>query len=159
MPRPLLLRGEDGQSRSRRLFHVGLHCSPRRSGTAAPDVAVGEVVLTTESGDNNYATLASNGKVKLAGNRFVLQCDLKVTSVANSAILLGFASDAKNPIPNDASADPADWSYAAELVAEGSGTVGSPAFGDADGDGAPELWIPNYSDGKMLVYALNASAA
>ena len=58
-----------------------------------------------------------------------------------------------------ASADPADWSYAAELVAEGSGTVGSPAFGDADGDGAPELWIPNYSDGKMLVFALNASAA
>ena len=81
------------------------------SGTAAPDVAVGEVVLTTESGDNNYATLASNGKGKLAGNRFVLQCDLKVTSVANSAILLGFASDAKNPIPNDASADPADESF------------------------------------------------
>jgi hypothetical protein len=58
-----------------------------------------------------------------------------------------------------ASAAAGDWSYDAELVAEGSATVGSPAFGDANGDGVPELWVPNYSDNKMLVFALNASAA
>jgi len=69
------------------------------SGEGALSVPLGEVTLTTHTDDNDTAVLASNGLVKLAGNRFV--CDLpaiELDVLGASSFLIGFAQSATDPI-------------------------------------------------------------
>ena len=61
-------------------------------------VTLGEVTLNAAGTDNATAVLASNGLVKLAGNRFVCQCTFKMDDVADSSFLIGFAQSATDPI-------------------------------------------------------------
>lgn len=47
---------------------------------------------------------------------------------------------------------PDDWTYDATRVATGSGTVGSVAVGDANGDGWTDVVVPMYADNRVDLY-------
>jgi len=51
------------------------------------------------------------------------------------------------------SQDSADWNYSQSMVCNSTGTIGSPAVGDVDGDGMADIFIPFYSDNKVEVYS------
>ena len=52
--------------------------------------------------------------------------------------------------------DPSNWEYAKTRVVQSTGTVGTPAIGDADGDGTPELFVPLYDEGRLAMYSIDA---
>ncbi len=52
-----------------------------------------------------------------------------------------------------ASAAPGDWTYAQSPVCSGTGTVGTPAVGDANGDGITDFFVPFYKDSKVEVWS------
>ena len=51
----------------------------------------------------------------------------------------------------------ADWSYSIRYLANSTGTIGSPALGDVDGDGVVEAFVPFYSEGRVEVYTMQGS--
>jgi len=62
------------------------------------------------------------------------------------------------------SQDPDDWTYTTQTVystttADGQGlyTVGTPRAFDVNGDGLAELFVPAYSENKLLMYSLSSS--
>ena len=54
------------------------------------------------------------------------------------------------------SPDPADWAYDKARVVQSSGTVGTVAAGDVDGDGVAELFVPLYDEGRLAMYSRSA---
>jgi hypothetical protein len=109
LPLNNILNGIDGQA----IFHgYGVHAlnanDPREAagalttdGTATPVTCT----LTAGAGEDNVACIASFGKVKLAGNRFALECTLSIDTAIDGAILLGFASSRTDPLPDNVDDD------------------------------------------------------
>jgi len=54
-------------------------------------------------------------------------------------------------VPN--SQDVNDWNYTTQILHDCSGTVGSIAVGDIDGDGYTEIFVPCYSSDVVHVYS------
>lgn len=48
-----------------------------------------------------------------------------------------------------------DWSYNKTRIVQSDGTVGTPAIGDLDNDGIPELIVPLYNENRIAVYTFN----
>merc|ERR1719394_411429 len=53
-------------------------------------------------------------------------------------------------MPN--SEDANDWSYTKDTIIEGVGTIGSPTYGDVNGDGITELFLPLNAKSKCVVF-------
>ena len=64
------------------------------------------------------------------------------TDDGGQVVLLTPASDART-----------DWAYTASTVCSGSGTIGSPAVGDANGDGITDFFVPYYKDNKVELWS------
>jgi len=62
--------------------------------------------------------------------------------------------DILTPASNEAG----NFEYTSERLtsSESSGTIGTPAFGDVDGDGWVEIFVPMYSDNRVEVYSFGA---
>ena len=56
-----------------------------------------------------------------------------------------------------ASEDSSDWNYTQEWVVNSTGTIGSPAVGDVDGDGLADIFVPMYSANRVEVYTFEES--
>ncbi|XP_052801531.1 uncharacterized protein LOC128232167 [Mya arenaria] len=52
------------------------------------------------------------------------------------------------------SQDADDWSYTQTTFFHNGGTVGQLSFGDVDGDGNTEIFVPSYSTSSVLVYRM-----
>ena len=108
-----MLNGVDGEM----LLHgYGAHAI---IGVGDPRVSKGtgsnsgtELLVTTNTFDGSpgaavpdvEGTIASLGKVALAGNRFVLECKVDLAKAAEGALFLGFAASRTSPLPADATA-------------------------------------------------------
>jgi len=125
-------------------------------------VTLGEVILSADGNDNDTAVLASNGVVKLAGNRFVCQLTLKMDDVADSAFLVGFAQSATDPILDagldvEASAfglfkkDTGNDLYFIEKLATGSSTLTDTGV-DIAADTDVVLKMQSTSAGNVEIY-------
>jgi hypothetical protein len=82
-------------------------------------------------------TIASLGKAALAGNRFVLECNVDLAKAAEGALFLGFAASRTAPLPADLTAGiellkPA--SFGLFKSSESSDLVFAFNSGDADAD-------------------------
>jgi len=51
------------------------------------------------------------------------------------------------------------WGYSTSYICNSTGTIGSPAVGDVDGDGFADVFIPFYAEGKLEVYSFTEGAA
>ena len=100
-----MLIGVDGEMLLHGYGNHAINAGDPRVSSASTDgaftVPLGVPTLTTDDDDNDTVVLASNGLVKLAGNRFV--CDLTITldNIATSSIFIGFAQSASDPILDD----------------------------------------------------------
>ena len=56
-------------------------------------------------------------------------------------------------VPSDANASD-NWEYVKTRIVQSTGTVGTPAVGDVDGDGVPELFVPLYDEGRLAMYTI-----
>lgn len=57
--------------------------------------------------------------------------------------------------PSTDNSDPdQEWVYAKSRVLNSTGTVGTVACGDVDGDGVAELFVPLYTEGRLAMYKL-----
>jgi len=54
--------------------------------------------------------------------------------------------------------DPQTFSYSKSIIKSVGGTSGILAFGDVDGDGYTEAFVPYYEDGIIYVYTANPDA-
>jgi len=52
------------------------------------------------------------------------------------------------------SEDPSDWRYTPNTILKGKGTVGGVAVEDVDGDGTLELFVADYSGGRVEIFRL-----
>jgi len=111
------------------------------AGTGTAASTAGEIILTTQDDDGFSCTLGSNGKVKLAGNRFVLQCGLKLTGNVGAAVLLGFAADAADPLPG----------VTTEVTSEGVYNLKEETFGIFKPDDDPTLFFASRVTGGLSV--------
>lgn len=50
--------------------------------------------------------------------------------------------------------DPEDWQYSIRPIFQSKSTIGQLSVEDVDGDGHPELFIPVYNEGLVLIYRL-----
>ena len=49
-----------------------------------------------------------------------------------------------------------DWGYEKTRVIQSTGTIGTPAVGDVDGDGIPEVFVPLYDEGRLAMYSISS---
>ena len=52
--------------------------------------------------------------------------------------------------------DPATFAYDLDTIKEENGTVGALSWGDLDGDGWNELFVPDYDSSLVEVFAFSA---
>ena len=52
--------------------------------------------------------------------------------------------------------DPKNWEYSKKIIyqSQKKSTIGQPSIQDVDGDGHPEMFVPLYSEGRVLIYRL-----
>ena len=50
-----------------------------------------------------------------------------------------------------------EWQYDSHFLTNSTGTIGSPAIADIDGDGAVEIAVPFYSEGRVEVFSFGGS--
>jgi hypothetical protein len=65
----------------------------------------------------------------------------------------GFVSILTPDLSSASDASSWNYTYTQSFLCNSTGTIGSPAVGDIDGDGITELFIPFYSDGKVEVFS------
>mgnify|MGYP002838151420 CR=1 FL=1 len=61
-------------------------------------------------------------------------------------------------VPSDANASD-NWEYVKTRIVQSTGTVGTPAVGDVDGDGVPELFVPLYDEGRLAMYTIGGGGS
>ena len=84
-----------------------------------------------------------------------VRANATATGVADGKPLVLLSTDDGGAVVllTPASAAPGDWGYAQSPVCSGTGTVGTPAVGDANGDGITDFFVPFYKDSKVEVWS------
>jgi len=77
----------------------------------------------------------------------------RVPSSGKPQVLLSGDDGGFAAVLSPTSEESTSWAYSMSWLCNSTGTMGSPAVGDVDGDGLADIFIPFYSENKLEAYS------